>query len=57
MWAWAFAIDDQLRGLEPEIAKAVRTGDAAAPPTSVRLLLGFDKPVVEVHALVSLVTN
>jgi hypothetical protein len=40
-WAFMFAVDEELRDLEPEIAKAVRTGEVADPPGAVRVLLAL----------------
>lgn len=41
LWAWAFAVDSELRKELPDLANAVRTGVAAdAPASQCRLLLG-----------------
>ena len=45
LWAWMFAISDNLRQRVPEVAKAVINGDAMEPPAAPRLFLGVTREV------------
>jgi len=41
VWAWAFARNEELRGMIPDVADAVRSGAAVNPPDSVHVMLAL----------------
>lgn len=45
LWAWMFAISDNLRQRVPGVAKAVVSGEPTGPPDAPRLFLGVTRDV------------